>query len=903
MLAFSPLASAPLGADAARLPEVIAQGASAVALRGAAAARAQIGVQSADLTAGLSLGGDARAKPAVSGQSAAGLEVTGSAKALTKQAARLNANVRLAGNGNAEARTGAAVRDGIDLIASVKSSVGGAGSANLLLEFQRFSEAEGQIDVTAARSLPLIGNATARLAGAATTAGSFATAGMARGAAGVVPQAIGHIGLGGAAQTAGLSASTAAGQMALAGQGAMANRASAGAVAVLSIAGQSRASLGTLGQAEAFVPYAGLGSSAIVAEGNGALSFIPDLYAQAITSLSAAAGGGVSLAGQADLEVSVAAQAQPSQLVLAGNAAGTSLEPLEARAFGSLHLNGEGDAVGTLKAWGDGAVAMLGTSATTGMVRAAAAGRLGLARALEAELFVAGAVGRVIALAGAAQATVQASALAHDQRIAFEVEAGARSDAVASSEIDLAAGVECAASGAVTAVGQLGLDAQVQVFAAVGAEGALALALDLRGTAACVADQRLRAEAAVALQILASGLGAAIGIAVAGHDLAGGAEGATANSVAGQGGFAVTRAFAGDVDVLSDSARLIGLGGVASAQTGSTGKTSESVVGLAGSAATRVTAQGQFAAGMALASGAQTSVAAAATSSGLIDWTTAASMTAPRSAQSQGALSLAGAGMAQSAAMGTATAAALAIDCALAGATGLAGDLRSDLPFEGTTGAMLDATARAAGQFDVARSSAADVQIGADAGRGMPLLGAAGGTAHVQAAGSIGAAQLEIMTKAEALTTAGAASGSVFTAQGKVTGQGFLNAASQGNVSVTRFGRGDLLVAGSAARAMVFLGAAEARAITQAAANLPLEPEFAGAGTTVIRVAFQEQEAITGRGTALSMVQAATSGSEWGLGAAALAFRAPPALRRSEPPRMGLSGRLVPTNAGRILKG
>ncbi len=217
---------------------------------------------------------------------------------------------------------------------------------------------------------------------------------------------------------------------------------------------------------------------------------------------------------------------------------------------------------------------------------------------------------------------------------------------------------------------------------------------------------------------------------------------------------------------------------------------------------------------------------------------------------------------------------------------------------------MLHATARrAAGQFDVARSSAADVQIGADAGRGMPLLGAAGGAAHVQAAGSIGAARLEIMTKAEALTTAGAASGSVFTAKGKVTGQGFLNAASQGHVSVTRLARGDLLVAGTAARAMAFLGAAEARAITQAAANLPLAPGFAGAGTTVIKVAFQEQEVLTGRGAALLTVQAVANASGWELGATAIAYRAPPALGRSEPPRMGLSGRLVPTNAGRILKG
>jgi hypothetical protein len=849
------------------------------------------------------LRGDARAKPAVSGRGAAGLGVTGSAKALSRQAARLDADVQLSGNGNAEARTGAAARDGIDLITSVKSRVGGAGSANLLLEFQRFSEAESQIDISAARSLPLIGRASARLAGAATTAGSFATAGMARCATGVAPQAIGNIDIGGAAQAAALSKGVAAGRMALAGQGVMAGRASAGVEIGLEITGDARAGLRTLGQAEALVPCAGLGSSAVFAHGNGALPIATGLDAEVATGLSAAAGSGVSPSGQARLEVAVAAQARPSLLALTGSAAGTSLEPREARGSGSLPLIGAGHAIGTLNAMGDGAVAMPGTSATTGMVRAAAAGQLGLARALEADLLVAGAAGRVISLTGTACAASQASALAQAPRLALDGEAGTRSDSVAVGKTDLAFLSDGAASGAVTAVSQLGLDAQVLVSGVVGAEGALASALDLRGAAACVTNQASRAEGGLLWPSLAMGRTAGIASAEDGHDLAGGSEGATANRGAAHDTFAFARAFVGDADVISDSARLIGFGGAALAQTGSTGKTSESVVGLAGSAATRVTAQVQFAAGMTLASGAQTSVAAAATSSGLIDWTTAASMTAPRSAQSQGALSLAGAGMAQSAAMGTATAAALAIDCALAGATGLAGDLRSDLLVEGTTGAMLDATARAAGQFDVARNSEADVQIEADAGRGMPILGAAGGAAHVKAAGSIGTARLEIMTEARGLTTAEAASGSVFTAQGKVTGQASLNAESQGRVSVTRLGRGDTLVAGSAARAMVFLGAAEARAITQAAANLPLEPEFAGAGTTVIRVAFQEQEAITGRGAGLSMVQAAASGSEWALGATAVAYRAPPALGRSELPRMGLSGRLVPTNAGRILKG
>jgi len=452
------------------------------------------------------------------------------------------------------------------------------------------------------------------------------------------------------------------------------------------------------------------------------------------------------------------------------------------------------------------------------------------------------------------------------------------------------------------AAGQLALARalEAELLVAASAGRAMAIAGTARGAARASAQAQ---DHRVALEGKAIARTTGIGSALGGHDLASRSEGVIAATGAAQSTFAITRAFAGDVDVLGDSARLIGFAGAALARTGTSGKTSNSVVGLAGSAAARVTAGAQFAAGVALVGGAHNRVATVAASSGLIGWASAAWATAPRSVQSQGSLFLAGASSAHSTPMGTATGIDFAIGAILAGSTQLAAGLRSDLLLEDATVGMLEATARAAGQFDVARSSTADVEIGADAGRGMPLIGAAGGAAHMQAAGSIGAARLEIMTEAQALTSSGAAGGSVFTTQGQVAGQAFLHGTSQGNVALTRLGRGDLLVAGTASRAMVFLGAAEARAITQAAANLPLEPEFAGAGTTVIRVAFQQQEAITGRGAGLSTVRAAASGSEWELGAAAIAYRAPPALRRLAPPSVGLSGRLVPSNTGLILKG
>ncbi len=377
MLAFSPLASAPLGADAARLPEVIAQGASGLALGGAAAVQAQIGACSAGNAGDLPLGGDARATAAVSGRGADGvvLAFAGAASAKGARTARLDAQLPLAAVGGIEAQIEGRATALLDLSAAARSAAPIHGRANRVLEFQRLSEAEGQIDVSAARSLPLVGSASAWLAGAATTADLVPVGITGRARAGVVPQAVGAIDADGAAQAASVSASTAAGQIALAGQGVMAGRASAGVEIGLEITGEARAGLRTLGQAEALVPYAGLGSSAVMAKGNGALPITTDLDAEAATGLSSAAGADLSLSGQARLEVSVAAQAQPSQLVLTGSAVGTSLEPREARGSGSLPLIGEGHAVVMLNALGDGALAMAGTSVTTGMVRAASAGR------------------------------------------------------------------------------------------------------------------------------------------------------------------------------------------------------------------------------------------------------------------------------------------------------------------------------------------------------------------------------------------------------------------------------------------------------------------------------------------------------------------------------------------------
>lgn len=924
MLAFSPLASAPLGADASiALPQVLGQTSGLLAFGGTAAAQTQIGAQSAGLPARLSLGGDARAKAALSGWSAlelrlgidadvrstteagAGLVlvVAGAASVGNTPAARLAAELPLVADGRAEAQITGHATAVLDLSAAVQSAARIDGRANTLLDLQRSSEADSQIDVTATRSLPLAGSASAVLAGEGTSTGAVSVAITARVGVAVVQRAASPIALGGTARVAGVPSGAAGGEMALDGLGAVANRASAAIMAGLEITSHARARAPALGQSAALVPCAGLGFAVVISEGNGEISLAMGLDAEATTALSALAGGGVPLSGQSRLGVTISASGRPIQLVLGGSAVGTSLEPREARVSGALTLTGKGHAIGALGAKGDATVVFANASASICTIRAALSGQLSLDRALEAALLVGGEAQRAMAFAGAARATAQTSAGAQDPLLAVAGEARARSDAIATGGADLALMGEAAASGAVTAAGHADLDAEILISATVGAQGTLAPALDLRGTALCEAPHRLRAEGPLAWQALASGETAAFGTALAGQTLTGGTVGAMAIRGAASSAFAVTRAAAGDVDVQGDSTRQIELSGIAATQTATTGGALDADVALNGTGIIEALAGARSAASVTFRFEAQAELSTVATTATTLGWSVAAAATAPRSAQCAGAMSLAGAALARPAAMGTAAAAAFPIAGSLSGAVATIADLRSDAALDGAAGARIDAAARAAGQILVARSSAADVQIGVDAGRTLPLPGAAIGSALVQVARCAGSVSFTTEAQAQALTQAGTADGSVFTAQGQVTGRASLHATSQGDVSVTRLGRGGLLVTGIAARAMVFIGAARAHAITQAAANLPVAPGFAGAGTTTIELAFHGQAVITGRGSALSPVRAAASGSDWDLAATAIAYRAPPALGRSEPPRFGISGRLMPTNTGRILRG
>jgi hypothetical protein len=467
-----------------------------------------------------------------------------------------------------------------------------------------------------------------------------------------------------------------------------------------------------------------------------------------------------------------------------------------------------------------------------------------------------------------------------------------------------------------------GLMVQAQGAASLAAKSHLHLPHD--GTSHGVTDAR--GAARTALQIAADGqvrstlLGWAttglhihgvgqaktviMGLAWEEIELAGRSGGRLVTAGTARGTVAVARAFTGDVDVLGDSSRQISIGIAAAIWVASTVQTSESVVEIKGQAKAQASAGAQATHNMALLGSATLGARNAVTTSGSIGWITQASAAAPRSAQSQGALSLVGKGQARSAVDATARIADLTIGGELAGATGLTAGLSADAVLDGAAAGSFAISGQGAGLFTVARDSDADVQVAGAAARALPLTGAAAGAIVARTTRAGWSVALGGIATARVRAAADSARGAAMAVQGHATGAARAQAISMGHVAFVRLSLGDVLVEGGAAPGMALLGSAQAGNVTRAAANLPLAPKLASNATNVIRVEFAAREVgVAARGIAQASVFGIATEPDLDLGLAFRAVGAPPALRRSEPPRTGLSGRLLPTNSGRILRG
>lgn len=827
MLAFSPLASAPLGADAARLPQILAQAASGMALEGVGAARARISARKQSGTAAdLPLGGHAQASAKVRGQGLVGLPFGGDAQAQSAIGSDLQSDFPVAGTGGAQARTDADVSDTIDLPTAARSVVGVEGSGVASLDFSRRAEAGSQVDVAAARSLPLMGSSMARLAteGAAATALSFDIA--IKGSVRVALQGLGDFAFGGLALSECQSNGALVASLTTAGAGVLANPTAGLGAGGFAIVAHAKVAVPAGAGAEATVSVAGTGSSDVSADGAGAIVFSFGLRANGRAALGSIIGGEVLLAGQALIGISIAARPSPTSLTLTGQAAGTILQPREGAATGELRLNAQAQAVSALKGHGIGEIPLPGNSSAISTTHLYAAGQLSLTRGLAAELQVTAKAGRTIAFSGTGDAKTLASTLA--QSFGPELK-----------------GYSVAQS---------------------------------RGAAACLSIMALSS--------------------------AGAARGAIATNGTARGNVELTRAFIGELNVHGDSTRQISLGGAASARTPSTSQTSKTVVELTGGSTARAATEAKSVASVALAGAAHADVVPAATTSGSFGWIIQASATAPQSAQSQGVLSLVGKGLARSAVDATARITGLSIGGELAGAAALTASLSADAALDGSAEGSFAVSGKGAGRFTVTRDSDAGAQVTGEAARTLPLAGAAAGTNVVQAERTEGAIALAGTATARVRAAANLARGAAMVVQGHATGAARIFAISSGRVAFVRLGQADVLVAAGAAHGMALLGSALAGNVTRATANLPLELRLSGAATNVIRVEFAAREvAVAARANAMLGVSGRAVARHLGLVAAVQALRAPPALRRSEPAKYGLNGRLMPTNSGRILRG
>jgi hypothetical protein len=413
----------------------------------------------------------------------------------------------------------------------------------------------------------------------------------------------------------------------------------------------------------------------------------------------------------------------------------------------------------------------------------------------------------------------------------------------------------------------------------------------------------IEAAATDQLSIVGSGAGELRPVAqVRGHlAVAGGMAGAISSLGLGHGVFDVARYFGGDVDVFGDSARAIGFSGQAKATCETTGTVPASDIKLAGSA-TAISIS--FAAATTQVSlfgetGGQVRSDAFVQHRLKIDLV--AEGVSPQTAESNGTWATEGHVDGALALMGAAGG-GLAIASEAAARGTLVARTSGALALIVKTATALEARADATGVLAIARDSDAAVAIDGDARRSINLHGACEARASITAKPC--PLHLTATLTTDAANAADGRASSEVTTAGSGTTRVQSRATSQARLAISRTGAADVLILGAAWRGMAFLGASLAQIPALAAANSSVMPGLAAAAANVIHLDLKAAAIAPGGQAAGSNLACAQDVSAlWDLDTAAIAFRSPPALGRAEPPRLGFSGRLLPTNAGRVLRG
>ncbi|MFU8777874.1 MAG: hypothetical protein ACNA7M_09425 [Roseovarius sp.] len=260
----------------------------------------------------------------------------------------------------------------------------------------------------------------------------------------------------------------------------------------------------------------------------------------------------------------------------------------------------------------------------------------------------------------------------------------------------------------------------------------------------------------------------------------------------------------------------------------------------------------------------------------------------------------------------------------------------------GHANAVLPAYAQAHAAFDLVGTAAADGGVASAGQTGLSLTGAARAEAFVGVAGrgvissaGVGAiAAFVAGCSARSVHLRGSAAGHIpltadavrgkvdlglsaalsvdvragvsgdIVLDGTARGQAVLSGETTGSVVLARFGTGDVIIASQSARVIVILGRASLSIASAGAANALFVIDADLRVQTTIGAELQQDafDAI-GQGAANIKSSGSAKPGAWPVSGRSAAFRAPPALQRSEPPRTGLSGRLLSSNSGRILRG
>jgi filamentous hemagglutinin len=705
------------------------------------------------------------------------------------------------------------------------------------------------------------------------------------------------------------------------------------AAAHLPLGGSASVRGAVSGQAQDHAPgrQIGLsGAAAAVARSNGGMASSLPIAGAAIGGLrsTGAATGRLGIAPVGSVSVAAIA-ARVQGLPLAGVAAARARTT--ARAVLGIGFAGEARADARRDASLQGGFSLTGDGSAQGRARAIAVDGLALEAAGASTLGIAAALAAVLDLRHDTEgASSGSAALAASLPLVGGATASISLGSGASGQIDLGVLAGAATTVAMQGGGAIALAGTAQMSGRT--SGALSRAIGTAGsgTTACRATGGCAGGFDIAM--LAGAYAYADGRAGAGVPLAGAASAAvsaTCNGAVslflglrGGGGAGRNATAQGDprlaLQAVAGASITADVPGAVLALTGSARATilepraggAAGVLGLSGNSPGRagnaITGHGGI--GVEVGGAARGSLATGATAALAFGLAIETAATALQTAQGQGAVSLDGTGRASSAAKGAATALFLAIDGDLDGAAATGSGLRGDALLGGAAGAWLHAVAQVAGAIAVAQTGAAETRVAGEALRAVPLIGVAGGTTSLTAAASTGMVSLDAtsagMAVSGAATNAGATNGATFAAQGHATARAYLRGSAAGHMALTRAGLGDALVAGNAARGMARLGAAQAMSRARGAANLPLAPGLAGRAMTAVRMDLAGLGIATaGRANARGTVMITTAASAWAVALTARALIAPPALRRAAAPRIGLSGRIMPTNSGRILRG